>query len=81
MIALTLGGCVTSGSNGTSLAPIPGDIVTCFDSIVPAPKKQELTKKDIVRLIGDLKKSEMSKSQCGKRLIGYYDAQREVFDK
>jgi hypothetical protein len=77
---MTLGGCVTSGSSGTALAPIPGDIVTCFDSIVPAPKQATLTKRDIVRLIGDLKKSEQSKSQCGKRLIGYYDAQREVFE-
>lgn len=78
---MTLGGCVTSGSTSSpSLAPIPGDIVTCFNSIVPAPKQDTLTKRDIVRLIGDLKKSEAAKSACGKRLIGFYDAQREVFE-
>lgn len=77
---MTLGGCVTSGSNGVSLAPIPGDIAACFNSIVPAPKQDTLTKRDIVRLIGDLKKSEASKQGCGKRLINYYDTQRAVFE-
>lgn len=78
---MTLGGCVTSGSTSSpSLAPIPGDIVACFNSIVPAPKQATLTKRDIVRLIGDLKKSEASKQGCGKRLINFYDAQREVYE-
>ena len=32
-----------------------------------------MDKATIVRLITDLKKSERSKSQCGKRLINFYE--------
>ena len=32
-----------------------------------------MDKATIVRLIADLKKSERSKSQCGKRLIQFYE--------
>ena len=39
-----------------------------------------MSKKDVVRLIADLKRSETAKSQCGKRLIQWYDTQREVFE-
>lgn len=58
------------------LAEIPSDIKTCFDQVVPRPPKGDLTREDIIRLIGDFKKSEAAKSRCGKRLIAFYEAQR-----
>lgn len=76
---MTLTGCANYG-NSVSLAPVPGDIPACFNRLVPAPKKGPMTKKDIVHLIGELKKSELSKSRCGKRLIEWYDTQRDVFE-
>lgn len=32
-----------------------------------------MNKKDVVDLVGALKKSERSKSLCGKRLIAFYE--------
>jgi hypothetical protein len=32
----------------------------------------------MARLVADLKKSELAKSQCGKRLIAYYETQAGV---
>lgn len=76
---MTLTGCVTSGSN-VSLAPVPGDIVACFNKLVPAPKPGPMSKKEVVSLIGKLKGSELEKSLCGKRLIQWYETQRKVFE-
>lgn len=35
-----------------------------------------MTEGDIVRLVADLKKSEKSKSLCGKKLIAWYEQLR-----
>jgi hypothetical protein len=51
----------------------------CFDKLVPAPKRGEMRKSDMLRLIADLKRSEMAKSECGKRLLSFYETQRAVF--
>lgn len=77
-MALILSGCATFGKNGTEpnkLATIPGEIVRCFNQLVPAPQVGPKTKADVVQLIVALKKSERQKSDCGKRLIGFYEAQ------
>lgn len=76
---MTLTACVTSGPR-VSLAPVPGDIKVCFDKLVPKPKEGPMSRKDVVGLIGKLKKSELEKSLCGKRLIEWYETQREVFE-
>jgi hypothetical protein len=76
---MTLTACAHSGNNA-SLGPLPAELKTCFDQIVPAPGKPgtELTKQQMARLVADLKKSELAKSQCGKRLIAYYETQAGV---
>lgn len=51
----------------------------CFGQFVPAPKPGALSKQEVVALIAALKKSELSKSQCGQRLISWYETQRDVF--
>lgn len=79
-LALTmLTACENSGDGRITLAHLPGDIRLCFDKLVPAPPAGALSRQQIVQLISDLKRSELAKSQCGKRLIGFYDAQAEAF--
>lgn len=75
LVALTLTGCMTSGSKRLStLPPIPADIRVCFEQIVAAPKKGAMTKKQVIALIASLKLSEAQKVACGKRLIAFYEA-------
>jgi hypothetical protein len=76
---MTLTGCAGFGAKEKpsvkTLTPIPGDLVRCFNVLVPAPQAGPKTKTDIVQLIVALKKSERQKSDCGKRLIAFYEAQ------
>ncbi len=37
-----------------------------------------MTKKEIVSLVSDLRKSEMGKTRCGKRLLNLYDSQAKA---
>ena len=76
---MMLTGCVSSGTTkieAPGLQPIPSDIKVCFTKLVPKPVSGEMTKRQIVKLLGELKKSELAKSQCGKRLIAFYENQR-----
>lgn len=75
---LTLTSCVDSGRQIT-LAPVPGDLRVCFGRFVPAPKPGALSKREVAALIAELKKSELTKSRCGKRLIAWYETQAGVF--
>jgi len=36
-----------------------------------------MTKAQVVKLIADLKRSEKAKSQCGKRLLAFYEDLRK----
>lgn len=73
LIAPLLSGCFRSGDE---LTPVSSDLVACFAYIVPKPQMVTMTEADIIRLVGDLKKSERSKSMCGKKLIAWYEQQR-----
>jgi hypothetical protein len=78
---LTLTACATSGSNTpvppqVSLAAVPADMKACFSSMVPKPPKGEITRQQAYNIIAALKRSELVKSQCGKRLIAFYEAQQ-----
>ncbi|MPZ19512.1 MAG: hypothetical protein GEV06_16570 [Luteitalea sp.] len=52
---------------------MPADVQTCFSQYVKAPKGP-LSKRAVVRLIAELKRSEVAKSRCGRRLIGFYNS-------
>lgn len=43
--------------------------------MVPAPLGDTLTRQQIVALVGALKRSELSKSLCGQRLLSWYAAE------
>jgi hypothetical protein len=48
----------------------------CFTTMVPKPPKGEITRQQAYNIIAALKRSELAKSQCGKRLIAFYEAQQ-----
>lgn len=75
-LVLTLSGCVGSGSKlpEPSLPAIPADLRVCFDKTVAPPKTGPLTKRDVVVLVARLKQSEQDKTECGKRLIAFYES-------
>jgi hypothetical protein len=62
-----------------TLAPVPGDLRICFDRLVPRPPGGDLTRKQMFRIVADLRASEDAKSACGKRLLAWYDAQASVY--
>ena len=78
---MTLSACGHFGQNDDiRLAQIPTDIIVCFHQVVPAPPPGEMTRAKAMRLIADLKRSEMVKTACGQRLIAWYETQRKVFE-
>lgn len=52
---------------------LSGEYEQCFKKKVPQPTAGNMTKRQVVALIAALKKSETAKSQCGKRLIAFYE--------
>lgn len=82
LAALTLTGCAGFGASKvptpeqTTLAPIPADMRVCFDTAVPKPPAGNLTRAQAFAIIAALKRSELMKSQCGKRLVQFYEAQQ-----
>ncbi len=71
---VTLTGCVTSGTAKAPVYPVlPADLRVCFDETVPAPAEGPMTKARVMFLIGSLKRSEAKLSDCGQRLVAFYD--------
>lgn len=82
---MTLTGCGHSGqaakNNRIRLAAIPADIRTCMAKEVPAPLPGSMSRAEAATLMAAFRKSDISKSQCGQRLIGWYDAQAKALRK
>lgn len=55
-----------------SLPAPPSDLRDCFDKLVAAPGSGPVTAQQIVALVAALRKSELSKSACGQRLLAWY---------
>lgn len=72
---LTLANCGRSGPTEALLAPVPADLLVCFDGGVPAPPEGPMTNSEVLSLIAGLKLSETEKALCGKRLIAFYERQ------
>lgn len=77
LASLSLTACAGSGASydtDNRLAIVPGDVKVCIYKLVPKPQEIK-TKKQIAKVISDLKKSEAAKTDCGKRLINLYESQ------
>ena len=86
LLLMTLTNCASSGqapSKGTKirLSDIPPDIRACIQKEVPAPLAGEMSRERAAQLMAAFRKSDYAKSQCGKRLMGWYDAQARAFRK
>jgi hypothetical protein len=69
-----LSGC-DANNPPITLAPVPGDLRTCFGQFVPAPAPGKMNARQVAALIAALKRSELAMSQCGRRLIAFYETQ------
>lgn len=72
---VALAGCVTTGTTAvveTRLPPIPAGITSCLNHLVPAPTRGD--KAAVVRLIAELRRNDVAKTRCGKRLIAFYES-------
>jgi hypothetical protein len=52
---------------------LPADLQVCFDKKVPAPERGTKSKAQLIQLIAALKRSDDAKSDCGRRLIAFYE--------
>lgn len=73
-------GCDQS-SGEVNLAVVPADLRLCFDRLVPIPPQGKMSAQQVARLVADLRRSEVAKSRCGKRLLSWYDKQAAVYSK
>jgi hypothetical protein len=78
MLPLTLtllSACVTSSPSikFVELPAVPADVKQCFDKLVPAPKQATMTTKQVLVLIAKLRRSELEKAQCGKRVVSMWE--------
>ena len=81
LMSLPLGGCLTS-SRYAEFDAVPQDVRACFDRVVAAPalkRGERLTQKRTFQLIADLRRSELEKAGCGKRVVGMWDDYRREF--
>lgn len=63
---------------GVNLPYAPQHYVDCFNKLTPIPIKT-LDKQMVVKLIADLRRSELAQSQCGKDLLAWYDKVRVAY--
>ena len=70
-VGLMAGTCEQS-VKGVSLPHPPAYYKACFEKLTPIPAG-DLTRADVVRLVAQLRHSELAKSRCGKDLLNWYD--------
>lgn len=76
LLTLTAGivpGCDPKGAipPGVKLPHAPTHYLACFKQLTPIPV-ESLTRDKVVRLVAELRKSELAKSRCGKDLLDWY---------
>lgn len=75
LTALTLSGCVHSGSKlSVDLPRIPQELRDCVNYLVPSPSSGTLTKKELMALVADLRKNDVKKTQCANRGFNLSDS-------
>jgi hypothetical protein len=83
-LLMTLTACDEFSDRQVLLAAVPGDLRTCFGEVVAPqlpPPGQPVTRRQIVELVGRLRESEVARTQCGRRLLAFYDTQRDVYNR
>lgn len=80
--ALILAGCKQQGVPDVSvqLPKAPDYYAACFDKLTDIPRSS-LTRPMVVKLIGQLRQSELRKTQCGKDLLDWYERVRLAYGR
>lgn len=78
LVGLLLTGCVTTGvSTRPDLPAVPQSLRECFVGVVDLPAQAEWDAETAARVIVKIRKSELSKTDCGQRLLAFYDNLRQ----
>lgn len=79
-LLLTLNACVTSGNRiqveGYSIPQVPAELRDCegeFKRLVKLPEPGPMSKAQALDLIAKLRRSEVAKSYCGRRVFAWLD--------
>jgi hypothetical protein len=77
-----LSGCKEQDAPDVSvqLPKAPEHYAACFDKLTDIPR-EKLTRSLVVKLIGELRQSELRKTQCGKDLLDWYDRVRLAYGR
>ena len=78
---LLLGGCghhlvdggFTAPMVGYTVPAVPQDLRECFAGVTGLPPGAEWDRATVVSTIAKLRSSELSKTDCGRRLLKFYD--------
>jgi hypothetical protein len=74
----SLTACATSPkyvAAATGLPAVPAELRVCFDEVFKFPGKRGtgFSNEQAVAIIGGLRGSELEKTDCGRRLLAFYD--------
>ena len=78
LLAMMLTACVTSydlqqAAPKLDLPPVPAGLKICFDK-APAPAPPgNLSRAQVFAILADLKASDQAKTDCGRRLIAWFE--------
>jgi len=73
--AVLLSGCqhLKGAAEPEPLPEIPLDLRTCFQEVYEFPPDKTWSKEQTAEIIGSLRKSELAKTSCGRRLLTFYN--------
>jgi hypothetical protein len=65
----------TLAASAAGLPPLPLELRQCFEQVykMPGKKGTPFSNSQVVEIIGGLRGSEAEKTDCGRRLIAFYD--------
>jgi hypothetical protein len=65
------------------LAAVPAHLRNCFGDVVTPrlPASGPISRRQIVTLVAQLRESEVARTQCGRQLLAFYDAQASVYNR
>lgn len=78
MLSACANSSIRIDSNEVTVLPdVPADLKVCFDKLTKFAPTGPVSKSEALRLIARLRKSEVTKSKCGLRLLKLYEKASE----
>lgn len=75
LVGLLLAGCVSTAGVSTrpDLPAVPSELRSCFAGVVDLPAQAEWDAETAARALVRVRKSELVKTDCGRRLLALYN--------